>query len=82
MWLSVLSVKRLWCLFDSKQHGLVVQKIKGAEEIRLTVRNEALSPKILNNSNNQTTAMSKIWDVAGASFTPRMNQKLMARVKP
>jgi hypothetical protein len=28
---------------DSKQHGLVVQKIKGAEEIRLTVRNEALS---------------------------------------
>jgi hypothetical protein len=34
----------------SKQYGLVVQKIKGAEEIRLTVRNEALSPKILNNS--------------------------------
>jgi hypothetical protein len=41
--------------FDSKQHGLVVQKIKGAEEIRLTVRNEALSPKILNKSNNQVS---------------------------
>jgi hypothetical protein len=37
-----------------KHHGLVVQKIQGAEEVRLVHRTETLSPKILNKSNNQT----------------------------
>jgi hypothetical protein len=40
--------------FHSKKHGLVVQKIKGAEDIRLTHRTKTLPPKVLSNSNNQT----------------------------
>ncbi|VVH54836.1 hypothetical protein BSPCLSOX_345, partial [uncultured Gammaproteobacteria bacterium] len=48
-----------------KHHGLVVQKIQGAEEVRLVHRTETLSPKILNKSNNQTleeiTRLQKIF---------------------
>jgi hypothetical protein len=54
--LSALSVKRSWRfkIVRSKQHGLVVQKIKGAYDIRLR-RKIYINPQsnVLDNSNNQ-----------------------------
>ncbi|CAB5496063.1 C80 family cysteine peptidase, partial [Bathymodiolus thermophilus thioautotrophic gill symbiont] len=40
--------------FNDERHGLVVQKIKGAQDIRLTYKSPTLSLKVLSNSNNQT----------------------------